>query len=92
MVVVRFLCCSVAAAAVLLVTTASPSADQISVQGVRVPSVSVPRVPTPGTPGSKINPVANSARECPGRAPPLDRGSCRGVCRSRAPRAGLPAR
>ena len=58
MVVVRFLCCSVAAAAVLLVTTASPSADQISVQGVRVPSVSVPHVPTPGTPGSKINPVA----------------------------------
>ena len=59
MVAVRFLCCSVApAVAVLLVTTASPSADQNSVQSVRVPSVSVPRVPTPGTPGSKIDPVA----------------------------------
>ena len=58
MVVVRFLYCSVAAAAVLLVTAASPSADQNSVQGVRVPSVSVPRVPTPGTPGSTIDPVA----------------------------------
>src|SRR5678815_150777 len=44
--------------AVLLVTTALPAADQISVQGVRVPSISVPRVPTPGSPGSKINPAA----------------------------------
>ena len=52
------LCSAVSAVAVLLVTTASPAADQISVQGVRVPSVSVPRVPTPGTPGSKIDPVA----------------------------------
>ena len=58
--VVRFLCSSaVPAVAVLLVTTASPAADQISVQGVRVPSVSVPRVQTPGTPGSKIDPMAN---------------------------------
>ena len=56
----RLFCCSVvSAAAVLLVTTVTPSADQVSVQGVRVPSVSVPRVPTPGTPGSKIDPVAN---------------------------------
>ena len=43
----------------LLLTTALPAADQISVQGVRVPSVSVPRVPTPGTPGSKIDPAAS---------------------------------
>ena len=53
------LCSAVSAAAVVLVTTASPAADQISVQGVRVPSISVPRVPTPGTPGSKIDPVAS---------------------------------
>jgi serine protease len=59
MVVVRFLCCSIASAvAVLIVAAASPSADQNPVQGVRVPSVSVPRVPTPGTPGSNIDPVA----------------------------------
>ena len=44
--------------AVLIVATALPSADQNPVQGVRVPSVSVPRVPTPGTPGAKIDPVA----------------------------------
>ena len=57
--VVRLLSGSaVSAVAVLLVTTASPAADQISVQGVRVPSVFVPRVPTPGTPGSTIDPMA----------------------------------
>ena len=57
--VVRFLCSSaVPAVAVLLVMTASPAADQILVQGVRVPSVAVPRVQTPGTPGSKIDPMA----------------------------------
>jgi serine protease len=53
-----FLGSVVSAAAVLLVTTAVPAADQIFVQGIRVPSVSVPRIPTPGTPGSKIDPVA----------------------------------
>jgi serine protease len=50
---------AVSVVAVLLVTTALPAADQISVQGIRVPSVSVPRIPTPGTPGSKTNPVAS---------------------------------
>jgi serine protease len=39
-------------------TAASPAADQVSVQGVRVPSIAVPRVPTPGSPGSNTQPVA----------------------------------
>jgi serine protease len=57
--VLRLLFCSaISATAALLITTASPAADQISVQSVRVPSVPVPHVPTPGTPGSRIDPIS----------------------------------